>query len=63
MPPPDAIRRFELSPEQERRRRISVKQAAEIKNLSEDTFKRYYGHLIRKESPRRSTVMLGDVLT
>jgi hypothetical protein len=51
-----------LSPEQEKRRRISVKQAAELKNISEDTFRRHYRHLIRQESPRRQSVALGDVL-
>jgi hypothetical protein len=51
-----------LSPEQEKRRRISVRQAAELRNISEDTFRRHYGHLIRQESPRRQSVALGDVL-
>jgi hypothetical protein len=51
-----------LSPEQERRRRISVKQAAELKNISEDSFRRHFRHLIRQETPRRQTVALGDVL-
>jgi hypothetical protein len=54
--------RFQLSPDQERRRIIPVQQAAEIRGISTDTFKRHYGHLIRKLSPRRNGVMLGDVL-
>jgi hypothetical protein len=55
-------RRVSLSPELERRRIISVQQAAEIKNLSEDTFKRHYPHLIKKLSPRRIGCELGEVL-
>jgi hypothetical protein len=44
-------------------RHISVKQAAEIKGVSQDTFKRHYPHLIRKVSPRRNTVKLRDLLS
>lgn len=62
MPAPTAASRVVLSPDLERRRRISVKQAAELRNISVDTFKRHYGHLIRQESPRRQSVKLGDVL-
>jgi hypothetical protein len=61
MPAPTTAR-VTLSPEQENRRRISVKQAAELKNISEDTFRRHYRHLIRQESPRRQSVAIGDVL-
>jgi hypothetical protein len=43
-------------------RHISVPEAAEYKNVSEDTFRRHYPHLIRKTSPRRSTVKLRDLL-
>jgi hypothetical protein len=60
--PAPTISRVMLSPEQEKRRRISVRQAAELRNISEDTFRRHYGHLIRQESPRRQSVALGDVL-
>jgi mRNA-degrading endonuclease toxin of MazEF toxin-antitoxin module len=56
------ILRVELTPEQEKRRRISVAQAAEIKNISEDSFRRHYAHLIEKTTPRRDTVQLGAVL-
>jgi hypothetical protein len=42
---------------------ISVKQAAEMKGVSRDTFKRHYAHLIRKVSPRRNTVKLRDLLS
>ena len=44
------------------RRKISVKEAAELNNLSEDTFRRRYRHLIQKISPRRQAVELGDAL-
>jgi len=42
---------------------VSVPTAAEIKNVSVDTFKRHYSHLIRKVSPRRDAVKLRDLLT
>lgn len=54
--------RIQLTPEQERKRRISVAQAAELKNISEDTFRKHFSHLIEKTTPRRDTVKLGDVL-
>ena len=41
---------------------ISVPEAAGIKGISPDTFKRHYSHLIRKQSPRRYTVKLRDLL-
>jgi hypothetical protein len=44
-------------------RHISVKQAAELKGVSQDTFKRHYAHLIRQVSPRRQTVKMRDLLT
>jgi hypothetical protein len=43
-------------------RKISVREAAQINNLSDDTFYRRYRHLIRRVSPRRSVVRLGDAL-
>ena len=42
---------------------VSVPTAAEIKNVSVDTFKQHYSHLIRKVSPRRDAVKLRDLLT
>jgi hypothetical protein len=42
---------------------VKVPKAADIKGLSEDTFRRHYGHLIRKVSPRRDAVKLRDLLT
>ena len=46
----------------ELRRKVSVKEAARINNVSVDTFKRRYPHLIKKISPRRDAVELGDAL-
>jgi len=43
-------------------RRISVPAAAEFLNVSVDTFRRHYSHLIRKVSPRRDAVKLRDLL-
>jgi hypothetical protein len=42
---------------------VSVPEAAKLKGISPDTFKRHYGHLIRKTSPRRNTVKMRDLLT
>ena len=56
------IYRVELTAEQQRRRKISLAQAAEITCLSEDTLRRRYAHLIKKLSPRRSGMSLGDAL-
>jgi transcription initiation factor TFIIIB Brf1 subunit/transcription initiation factor TFIIB len=44
------------------RRKISVKEAAKLNGISEDTFRRRYKHLIKQISPRRQAVTLGDVL-
>jgi hypothetical protein len=44
------------------RRKISVKRAAELNDMSEDSFRRHYAHLIKRVSPRRSAVELGDAL-
>ncbi|MFZ2081290.1 MAG: hypothetical protein WAV38_32510 [Xanthobacteraceae bacterium] len=43
-------------------RHISVPEAAEYLNISVDTFKRHYLHLIRKISPRREVVKLRNLL-
>jgi hypothetical protein len=60
--PTAAFLRVPLTPEQERRRLVTIGQASEILTISPDTFKRTYGHLIREISPRRKGVQLGDVL-
>jgi hypothetical protein len=44
------------------RRKIPVREAAELNTLSEDTFRRRYPHLIKKVSPNRDAVELGDAL-
>jgi hypothetical protein len=44
------------------RRKVSVKEAAELNGVSEDSFRRHYGHLIKKVTPRRDAVELGDAL-
>ena len=51
----------ELSP-LERRRKINVRDAASLNDLSEATFRRHYGHLIRKITPRRDAVDLCDAI-
>lgn len=44
------------------KRKVSVAEAARINNISVDTFKRRYRHLIVKVSPRRDAVELRDAL-
>jgi hypothetical protein len=44
------------------RRKISVREAAELAGLSTDTFRRRHRNLIRQLSPRRQGVALGDAL-
>jgi hypothetical protein len=44
------------------KRKISVAEAAALNDVSEDTFRRRYSHLIKKVSPRRDAVELGDAL-
>jgi hypothetical protein len=51
----------QLSP-LELRRKIPVSEAAQLNAISEATFRRHYGHLIRKISDRRDVVELGDAL-
>jgi hypothetical protein len=43
-------------------RHISVPEAAKLKNISTDTFRRHFSHLIRKISPRRNAVKMRDLL-
>jgi len=62
MPTPRKNQNVELSPEAERRKKISVRKAAEIANMSEPTFRRHYSHLIKQLSPGIQAVTLGDVL-
>ena len=44
------------------RQKVSVKKAAALNDMSEDTFRRNHGHLIKKVSQRRDAVELGDAL-
>jgi hypothetical protein len=51
-----------LSPELEKKRRISVKYAAELRGISEEVFRKQFGHLIEQASRKRQVVQLGKVL-
>jgi hypothetical protein len=42
---------------------VNLRDAAHLSSLSEDTLRRCYPELVRKLSPRRSGMRLGDVLT
>ena len=53
---------LQLTPENERKRKVPVAQAAAILGISELTFRRQYKHLIEQVSPRRQAVTLGKVL-
>ena len=46
----------------ELRRKIAVREAAQLNGVSEATFRRHYGHLIRKISARRDVVELRDAI-
>lgn len=51
----------DLSP-LERRKKITVQEAAALNSISEATFRRRYKHLIRKVSLRRDAVELGAAI-
>jgi len=51
-----------LSPEHELRRILSPPQVEEVTSLSWDTIKRRYPKKVRKLSPRREGMTLGDAL-
>ena len=51
-----------LPPELERYRKISVPEAAAIRGVSPDSFRRHFRHLIEQVSPRRQAVTLGKLL-
>jgi hypothetical protein len=44
------------------RRKIPVKEAAAINDISEDSFRRNHAHLIKKVGPRRDAVEIGDAI-
>jgi hypothetical protein len=46
----------------ELKRKIPVPEAAALNSMHPATFKRHYKHLIRKISPRREAVELGDAI-
>jgi hypothetical protein len=46
----------------ELRRKIAVREAAQLNGVSEATFRRHYGYLIRKVSARRDAVELRDAI-
>jgi hypothetical protein len=46
----------------ELRKKIPVREAAALNDLSEASFRRHYRHLIRKITPRRDAVELGDAI-
>jgi hypothetical protein len=39
-------------------RRVSVPEAARLRGISEDSFRRHYAHVIEQVSPRRQAVKL-----
>jgi hypothetical protein len=43
-------------------RKITVREAAEMNSISEQTFRRTYPHLVRKLGLRRDAVMLRDAI-
>jgi hypothetical protein len=53
---------FKLATELVRRQKVSVKEAASLNGISEDTFRRRHSHLIKQVSPRRQAVELADAL-
>jgi hypothetical protein len=53
----------ELSPSLELERLITIEKASEIVGISDDSFRRHYGHLIRRITPRRIGVRVRDLLT
>jgi hypothetical protein len=52
-----------LPPELARHRKIPVRVASDIVDVHEDTFRKHYGHLIKKVGPRLDRVDLADVLS
>jgi hypothetical protein len=54
--------RPELPPDLTRLRMVSIREAAELRGVSVDGFKRHFSHLIQRVSPRRLAVRVGDLL-
>jgi hypothetical protein len=59
---PDDPNQLESPSWLELERRIPVSEAAHIKGISEDTFRRRYPHLIEQVSARRQAVKLKHVI-
>lgn len=53
----------ELSQSLELERLITIEKASEIVGISYDLFRRHYGHLICRITPRRIGVRVRDLLT
>jgi hypothetical protein len=53
---------IKLTPEEERRRIISLQQAAELRNISVATLRRNHSDKIIQVSPRRLGMRLADAL-
>ena len=53
----------ELSQSLELERLITIEKASEIVGISDNSFRRHYGHLIRRITPRRIGVRVRDLLT
>jgi hypothetical protein len=51
-----------LPPDLSRQRMISLPEAALIRGVSPDTFRRRFPHLTKRVSPRRLAVRVGDLL-
>jgi hypothetical protein len=59
--PAKPTNRVALPPELQKFRRVSVPVAASLLDISEDSFRRHFGHLIEKITPRRDAVQLGKL--
>jgi hypothetical protein len=62
--PPELLEQFGAGlTELDLRRKVKVKHAARLNDLSEDSFRRHYAHLVQKITARRDGVTLLDALT
>jgi hypothetical protein len=58
----NALKPIPLSDKVELERMVPVKQAADIRGISEATYERQYGHTIEKVSERRRAVRLKNAI-
>jgi hypothetical protein len=63
MPTPNKLPATDLPADLAPKRKISVREAAQLTGVSEDSFRRHYSHLIKTVTPRRQVVALGDALS